>query len=61
MKQVMLFASCRSLPRLSLMGVWSIGSVMSGRSRSVCGCNLSRSTGRLFLFSSLQFDIGLTK
>jgi len=61
MKPVQLFASYRSLSRWNPMELFSTGSVMSERSRSLYGCNLSRSTGSLFVFSSLRFDIGLTK
>jgi hypothetical protein len=43
------------------MELFSTGSVTSDRSRNHYAYNLSRSIGSLFVFSSLQFDIGLTK
>jgi hypothetical protein len=61
MKPVQLFASCRSWPKPSRMERFFIDNVMSERSRSLYDYNLSPSTGRRFMLSSLQFDIGLTK
>ncbi len=55
------FASYPSLPRWGLMELFSTGSVTSDRSRNHYGYNLSRSIGSLFVFSSLRFDIALTK
>src|SRR5262249_37464077 len=61
MKQVQLFASCRSLLRLSPTELFSIGSVTPELSRSHCDCNRSRSIGKLFACSWSRSAIGPTK